>query len=214
MKERPPYAYGSLVTGSVLTGITGLALVILSFVLTKRELFLLMNDDLGRFADYVFTVFTHLGDGTVWIPVAIIVYLYRKDRFLLLFCMVIIGTLIVQSLKNVFIPAQVRPGTLITDHTLFHSVEWVPLLTNYSFPSGHTTTAFSIFLLGCLLIPKKWVLPIGFIYACLVAYSRVYLAEHFPLDLGGGMLTAVATAWVSLLIQRAWDRRRKKKLQQ
>ena len=82
--------------------------------------------------------------------------------------------------------------------------------TNSSFPSGHTTTAFSIFLLGCLLIPKKWVVPVGFIYGCLVAYSRVYLAEHFPLDLGGGMLTAVATVWLSLLIQRAWDRRGKK----
>lgn len=203
---------GNFRTGVILSSITGITLVVCSFAMSKRELFLAMNMDLGRFADYFFTVCTHLGDGTIWIPVAVAVWFCRRDKFLLLFCTVAIGTLIVQSLKNVFIPAQVRPGTLITDHTQFHSVEWVPLLTNFSFPSGHTTTAFSIFLLGCLLVPKKWVVPVGFVYACLVAYSRVYLAEHFPLDLGGGMLTAVVTLWLSLLIQKKRDNRKKRNM--
>ncbi|NCI47966.1 phosphatase PAP2 family protein [Sediminibacterium soli] len=210
MREQRPYAYGNFRTGAILAGITGIGLIVLSFLLTKRELFLAMNHDLGRFADYLFTLFTHLGDGTVWVPVALLVFIYRRDKFPLVFCTVVIGTIIVQSLKNVFIPAQVRPGTLITDHSLFHSVEWVPLLTNFSFPSGHTTTAFSIFLLSCLLIHKKWIVPVGFVYACLVAHSRVYLAEHFPLDIGGGMLTALVTLWISILLQRKWDNRRRK----
>lgn len=202
MNHSKGYAYRNFITGVIISSVTGIALIVISFIVSKIDFFLLLNTDLGRTADYFFSYCTHLGDGTVWIPVAILFIIYRRDKFLLLFCTVAIGTLIVQGLKNFIIPEQVRPGTAIADHTLFHHVEWVPLLTNFSFPSGHTTTAFSIFLLGCLFIHKKWIIPVGFIYASLVAYSRVYLAEHFPLDLGGGMLTAVVSVWLSLLIQK------------
>jgi membrane-associated phospholipid phosphatase len=202
------YAYENFVAGAILTAITGIALIIISFALTKNAFFLLLNGDLGLFADHFFTYCTHLGDGTVWIIIAVLFWIYQRRKFPLLISTVAIGTLIVQSLKNVFIPAQVRPGTAITDSSLFHHVDWVPLLTNYSFPSGHTTTAFSIFLLGCLLIRKKWIVPLGFVYALLVGYSRIYLAEHFPLDLGGGMLTALVSIWISVYIQERWEKRK------
>jgi membrane-associated phospholipid phosphatase len=214
MDNPKEYAYGNFKTGVIISSITGTALIIISFILSKIDFFLLLNTDLGRFGDYFFSYCTHLGDGTVWIPVAVLTILYRRDKFLLVFCTVAIGTLIVQALKNFFLPAQLRPGTAITDGTLFHHVEWVPLLTNFSFPSGHTTTAFSIFLLGCLFIHKKWIIPVGFLFGLLVGYSRVYLAEHFPLDLGGGMLTAVVSVWLSLLIQKKRDHAKKVVIEQ
>jgi membrane-associated phospholipid phosphatase len=43
-------------------------------------------------------------------------------------------------------------------------------------------------------------LAIGCIYAILCAYSRVYLGQHFPMDLGGGMLVAVCSLQLSLII--------------
>ncbi len=208
MKNSPGYAYQQFKTGAVISLISGIILIITSFALTKIEFFLLLNTDLGLAADHFFSYATHLGDGTVWIPVALLVFFFRRDKFLLVFCTVAIGTLIVQSLKNFIIPAQLRPGSAIADISSFHHVEWVPLLTNFTFPSGHTTTAFSIFLLGCLFIPKKWIIPVGFLYGLIVGYSRIYLAEHFPLDIGGGMLTAVVSVWISLLIQQKRDKRK------
>lgn len=208
MDHPQEYAYRNFITGAIISSITGIVLIIISFALSKVDFFLLLNTDLGSFGDYLFSYATHLGDGTVWIPVAVLTILYRRDKFLLVFCTVAIGTLIVQALKNFIIPAQLRPGSSITDTSSFHHVEWVPLLTNFSFPSGHTTTAFSIFLLGCLFIHKKWIIPAGFAYGLLVGYSRVYLAEHFPLDLGGGMLTAVVSVWLSLQIQKWKDRKK------
>lgn len=202
------YAYENFAAGAILTAVTGIALITISFALTKIQFFLLLNRDLGTFADHFFTYCTHLGDGTVWIVIAVLFWIYQRKKFLLLISTVALGTLIVQSLKNVFIPAQARPGTAITDSSLFHHVDWVPLLTNYSFPSGHTTTAFSIFLLGCLFVKKKWVVPVGFVYALSVGYSRIYLAEHFPLDLGGGMLTALVSVWLSVYIQDRWEKRK------
>ena len=203
------YAYSNFLTGAVVTTVCGITLISLSFAFGKIPLFLALNNDLGSLADNFFSLCTHGGDGTVWLPVAAIFWIYKRDKFPLLVSVVAIGTLIVQLSKNVFLSAQVRPATAIGHSASFHSVPGVELLTNNSFPSGHTTTAFSLFLLGCLFIEKKWIVPIGLLYALLVGYSRVYLAEHFPLDVGGGMLTAVVTLYLSVEVQYGWEHRKK-----
>src|SRR5205814_9807665 len=132
---------------------------------------------------------TNMGDGIVWVIVAILFYIYRRKQFPFLIAAVLISTLIAQGIKN--LAPEPRPSVAITDSSLIHTVEGIELHTSYSFPSGHTTTAFTIFLIACLLIKNKWVVPVGFMSALLVGYSRVYLAQHFPLDLGGGMIAAV-----------------------
>ena len=66
-------------------------------------------------------------------------------------------------------------------------------LDHFSFPSGHTATAFTIFLVSVYLFPKKEVLFLGAIYAIACGYSRVYLAQHFPLDVAGGIMVAILT---------------------
>jgi len=87
-----------------------------------------------------------------------------------------------------------------------HAVTGVELNKVNSFPSGHTGTAFSIFLTGCLLIRNRWVIPFGFLYAAMVGYSRIYLAQHFPVDVGAGIITGLVTAFLSLLIQKRFSR--------
>lgn len=201
MNEFREYAYTNFKPAAIITASIGVLLVVVSFLMSKIDFFLLLNADLGRAADYAFSYITHLGDGTVWIPVVVLFMVYRRDKLVLVISTIVVGTVIVQSLKNFIIPAQIRPGTAITDLSLFHSVIGVPVLTNYSFPSGHTTTAFSVYLLGCLLIKERWVVYVGLLYGLLVGYSRIYLAEHFPLDVGGGMLTALLSVCISVGIQ-------------
>jgi membrane-associated phospholipid phosphatase len=71
-----------------------------------------------------------------------------------------------------------------------------------SFPSGHTATAFTIFLLTIYLFNNKKMVLIGLIYAMLCGYSRVYLGQHFPLDLGGGIIVAILTVEISKRIRK------------
>lgn len=194
----------SFILGSVISAVTGLCLVIISLIIGKNELFLLFNMDLGNFADHFFAFWTNFGDGIVWVAVAILFFIYRKKMFPLLIASIIISTLIVQLTKNYIFPGEARPISAITNNSGIHTVPGVELLTSFSFPSGHTTTAFTIFLLGCLLIKKNWVIPVGFVCALLVGYSRIYLAEHFPLDVGAGMLAAVITVPLSIKIQNRW----------
>jgi membrane-associated phospholipid phosphatase len=65
-----------------------------------------------------------------------------------------------------------------------------------SFPSGHTTAAFSMAAAWCIFVPahrRPLVAAVGFTAACLVGFSAVILHHHFPSDVIGGFL--VATAW-------------------
>lgn len=194
----------NLIIGVVLTVISALYLIIHSCIIGRNEFFLLLNTDLGNTADIFFKLWTNIGDGVVWVIVAILFYIYRRNKFPLLIAALLISTLIAQGTKN--LAPEPRPSVAITDTSLIHTVEGVELHSSYSFPSGHTTTAFTIFLIACLLIRNKWVVPVGFVCALLVAYSRVYLAQHFPLDLGGGMIAAVITIFASIGIQRKWER--------
>ena len=72
--------------------------------------------------------------------------------------------------------------------------------SNNSFPSGHTATAFSLFLFCCFISAKKWIVPLGFIYALLGGYARIYVAQHFPLDVGAGIFTAYFSTLIAWII--------------
>lgn len=198
----------NLTNGIIITAITGLYLLVTSFVIGRNDFFLLLNNDLGKAADIFFAFWTNLGDGVIWVIVAGLVLKYRKKQFPLLIATIVISTLITQLTKIYVIPAEPRPTVAIKDINLIHTVADVELHTAYSFPSGHTAAAFCIFFIGCLLIDKRWVVPVGFAYALLVGYSRIYLAQHFPLDVGAGMFVAIVTILLSILIQQKWERRK------
>jgi membrane-associated phospholipid phosphatase len=192
-------------TGVIITAASGLILIALSYLIGKPEFFLLLNGNLGTIADKVFTYITYLGDGIIWIPIAVYVLLMRKKYTVLLLGSILYSTLFAQIPKHFLFHGEPRPTKLITDWSSIHIVPGVFLNSVDSFPSGHTTTASSIFLLFCLLIPKKWMIPMGCIYLYLVGYSRIYLAQHFPLDVGAGMIGGIISVYFSLRLQNWKD---------
>jgi membrane-associated phospholipid phosphatase len=193
---------------------TGLSLIFCSFYWGKESLFLLLNGNGGIIADYFFRYCTYLGDGIIWVPVVLLFIKYRRKLLPLVFSAIIVSTILVQFSKNVVFPNEARPTNAISQINLIHTVNGVELHSNNSFPSGHTTTAFCIYLLACLLIGGNGILIIGFIFALLTGYSRIYLAQHFPLDVGAGMITAVISIYISLWIQQLFNKKQNDELKQ
>jgi len=67
-----------------------------------------------------------------------------------------------------------------------------------SYPSGHATTAAVAAVALIVIATAGWryaAIVLGVLYAVAVAASRVYLADHYPLDVLGGMLCALAAAF-------------------
>ncbi|MDP4199956.1 MAG: phosphatase PAP2 family protein [Bacteroidota bacterium] len=100
---------------------------------------------------------------------------------------------------------------MLTFKLLFHQVRphvFEPLVreTNFSFPSGHSLTSFSLwgFLAWWIVSMNhrqvwRWILGIlGLGIAVLVALSRLYLGVHWPTDVVAGML--LGFSWVGVCV--------------
>lgn len=189
-----------------------LAVLIAVFVAIygKDDSFLMINSNHSTQADYFFNYFTYLGDGMIWVPLFLYTLIYRRDFFIAVLAALIICTFLTHFGKRVIFEGEPRPLRLLED-----AARAVPLMTgrdaySNSFPSGHTSTAFTFSLLLAFLIRRKFAIYVFPIIAFLVGYSRVYLAQHFVTDVLAGSVIGILSSYLSLVI---YDRYRKKKKQ-
>ena len=77
----------------------------------------------------------------------------------------------------------------------------------YSFFSGHSSNSFALATLFSRFFKQhKNILPILYVFAGLIAYSRVYLGVHYPLDITCGALagTLIGSLVYSIVNKRAF----------
>jgi membrane-associated phospholipid phosphatase len=89
-----------------------------------------------------------------------------------------------------------RPYVSYTD--ISNRVETGP----YSFPSGHTSSAFATATALSLAYPKWYVIAPSFLWAGGVAWSRMYLGVHFPSDIFGGIVIGAGSSFLAWWIDR------------
>ena len=180
----------------------GLLLIATSAYLGRIPVFLFFNTDGGALMDQFFKWATWGAEGWVWIPFLAIVFGWFKKDFKLIVLNFLLSTLFTQIPKRFIWDTISRPIASGIPLNEIHTVPGVVMHSWNSFPSGHTATAFTLFLLTIYLFPTKWVFAIGAIFAMICAYSRVYLGQHFPMDLGGGILVAVISVQLSIMIHQ------------
>ncbi len=167
--------------------------VILLLNYSKTELHIFSNKANSPFFDFFFKYTTLLGDGTV-IAILFIALLLIKYRFAFAFLAGSLATsLFVNIIKKVVLHDVYRPSKYfeLFETYQLHFVEGVKLHALQSFPSGHSATAFNVFFTLALLTKNNGLKFLFFVAALLVAYSRVYLSQHFLIDIGAGSLTGV-----------------------
>lgn len=166
----------------------------------RQHSFLVINGFNSPRSDYFFTYFTYLGDGIIWVPLFLYVLLYKKTFFIPVLASLLICTLLTHFLKRVIYAEELRPLRAL--HDLARAVPLMNGKDAYinSFPSGHTSTAFTLALLLALIINKKWAAIFFPLIAFFVGYSRVYLAQHFVTDVLAGMIIGIFSSYLSILI--------------
>ena len=75
----------------------------------------------------------------------------------------------------------------------------------YSFPSGHTSAAFTTATSLSLLFPKWYVVVPAFLWAGSVGYARMYQGVHYPSDVLTGALVGAGSAWLGWKVQKWMD---------
>lgn len=157
-------------------------------IIPKGAEVLWLNNHYTPLLDIWFKIWSIVGDG-LFFAVLLIPILLIKIRYSLLGLLSLIGSgLSAQVMKRMI--DSPRPKAFFTNHIL-NTIPGVKLYTAHSFPSGHTTTAFALFLMLALISKNKnWGL-FYFLCAAFVGMSRVYLAQHFFCDVYAGSIIGV-----------------------
>ena len=132
---------------------------------------------------------TYLGDELCFMAVALLFFwCINKRQAYFIFCVGLAGSIINQFLKLCFrIP---RPWVLDPDFSIVESAR--EAASGYSFPSGHTQNAAGTFGAIAMSGKKKWLRAACILLMLLVAFSRMYLGVHTPLDVGVSFFVAAA----------------------
>lgn len=182
--------------------------VIFIFINGKENSFLVINKHNHPSFDYVFAYLTLLGDGIIWIPFFIYALFFKREFLVAMIASLIICTVLTHFLKRVVFPNDMRPIVTISEERI-KIIQGIKIIRAKSFPSGHTSTAFTLALLMAFIIKRNFWVYFFPLVAFFVGYSRVYLAQHFVTDVFAGMLVGIVSSYLSLLVYEKFKRRKK-----
>ncbi len=190
----------------ILAVVLGLALL----YVPKGELHLLLCNRHTPARDIFYKYYTQLAE---WFPYVVCVGLLLFSRIgdgVLATAALSISGLVAQGLK--YAVDTNRPYRWFADNmpdVTLPLVDGEHMSKYYSFPSGHTTSFFALAFVLCILVTSHPRIPrttrilvqiLLFIAATVGAYSRIYLSQHFPEDIFGGIFVGILTTIICYVV--------------
>ncbi len=157
--------------------------------------------------DKFFHQMTLLGDWVIYLLAVAVGWRISHRRAIATVVALALSGLLVSLLKFQVFDERKRPAGIYANGTL-RQVECEALHRAHSFPSGHTTTAFAGFCCLAFFTRSRGLQFVFGLAAIAVAYSRLYLGQHFLGDtLAGAMLgtiCALAAEYLFFLWKPRW----------
>ena len=136
---------------------------------------------------------TSLGDrGMIWIAATILLLIPKKTRKVgIMSAVALLGSLIINNniVKNIV--QRPRPFVTFTDLQII-----IPTPSEFSFPSGHTSSSFAAAAVFFRYLPKKLGIP-SVILAGLIGFSRLYVGVHYPTDVIAGAIMGILLSYMA-----------------
>ncbi|MBR0498616.1 MAG: phosphatase PAP2 family protein [Paludibacteraceae bacterium] len=192
---------------------------------TKAELHLLLNSCHTEGLDTFFRYYTTLAEFPLYIIAGLVLLFWRAGAAYVFAASEATSAIVVFIIKRICqIPRPVTYFEQLGQIDMLPLVDGVRMNRSLSFPSGHTSTFFTFFTIGALLLSyyysKKdttWQRQClrYFIMATLLAlpilgsYSRIYLSQHFLQDCFAGSIIGVAVPllFVHIVVSKGWNER-------
>ncbi|MCG8305971.1 MAG: phosphatase PAP2 family protein [Cytophagales bacterium] len=166
----------------------------------KGEIELLINQNHYPILDLFFKYITHLGDG-VFLGILLISLLFiRYSAAILTAFSIILQAVFVSIFKRWIFKGLERPLAFFGDNVDLYLVDGVDVHSSNTFPSGHAATGFALFALVFVLVNnnRQIVSLVLFLLAFFVGFSRVYLLQHFIVDVYFGAVFGVLSVLLGL----------------
>ena len=175
----------------------GLALL----YIPKGELHLLLCDNHTPARDIFYRYYTHVAEWFPYVLCALLLIFSRIGDGVLAASGLAFSALTTQLFKHIInAPRPVTWFAANMPDVQLPLVDGVQMNYWFSFPSGHTTSFFALFfalsiIAGDYLAEKRLVSVatqvLFFLLAALGGYSRIYLSQHFALDVFAGTLVGI-----------------------
>lgn len=169
-----------------------------SYLSSQVDLFVSLNLALSALPGEFWSSVTKLGEVGVLLPI-VAIFLYKSCRLWmsLLFAAICSGILTTLGKKIFAIP---RPAAVL-DPEAFNIIGRT-LSGHNSFPSGHTTTAFTVFFILVFAqsehikqATRTWLVPLSIVAPIMVGLSRVAMGAHWAGDVMVGSLIGLFSAY-------------------
>ncbi|MCD7962701.1 MAG: phosphatase PAP2 family protein [Rikenellaceae bacterium] len=156
------------------------------------KLFLLLNGDLGAFAD---AIFWFSSGNFNWVPLYLVIlfFMYKKlglRNFIWATIMIVLAVILADQICNLFKYGlkKFRPSQNPALEGMVYTLKGYRGGLYGPF-SAHSATVMAISAITVRIFRNNIYTVFIYLWAALVMYSRIYLGVHFPLDLLCGGLT-------------------------
>ena len=180
------------------------------------EIHLAFNSQNNGFLDWIMPWVTLGADGWTIIVACVLMFAWNRRAGIFISLSCLAPSAVTWLLKSTLFYGEPRPKWYFTNVEKI-DLHYVPGVENWlydSFPSGHTTVAFGFFFAVALCVKQRKMAMLFFCAALAVGYSRIYLSQHFLLDVfAGSIIGTVCTLiifaeasrrkWIELPIRRS-----------